>query len=92
MRSINDILKEGLLDNTEKSTCFNGETVMKKGILNELKNELRSNNWYSYANDAIYEKIINTCEQLPDNEKKVLAGNLLCQIKSNFKPYLRSYT
>lgn len=62
MRSINDILKEGLLDNTEKSLA-KGEAVMKNDILNELKNELRSNNWYSYANDTIYEKIINVCEK-----------------------------
>lgn len=86
MRSINDILKEGLLDNTEKSLA-NGETIMKKGILNELKNELHSNNWYSYANDAAYEKIINACEKLPDNEKKGTRWQLIMPDKeSNFKP------
>lgn len=86
MRSINDILKEGLLDNTEKSLA-KGETVMKKDILNELKNELRSNNWYSYANDALYEKIINACKQLPDNEKKGTRWQLIMPDKeSNFKP------
>lgn len=86
MRSINDILKEGLLDNTEKSLA-NGETIMKKGILNELKNELRSNNWYSYANDALYEKIINVCEQLPDDEKKGTRWQLIMPDEnSNFKP------
>ena len=86
MRSINDILKESLLDNTEKSLA-NGETVMKKGILNELKNDLRSNSWYSYANDVIYEKIITTCEQLPDNEKKGTRWQLIMPDKeSNFKP------
>ena len=86
MRSIDDILKEGLLDNTEKSLT-NGETIMKKGILNELKTELRSNSWYSYANDATYEKIINTCEQLPDNEKKGTRWQLIIPDKeSNFKP------
>jgi hypothetical protein len=86
MRSINDILKEGLLDNTEKSLA-KGEIIMKKDILNELKNELHSNNWYSYANDAIYEKIINTCEKLPDNEKKGTRWQLVMpDVESNFKP------
>ena len=86
MRSINDILKEGLLDNTEKSLA-NGDAIMKKNILNELKNELRSNSWYSYANDAIHEKIINACEQLPDNEKKDTRWQLVMPDKeSNFKP------
>lgn len=86
MRSINDILKEGLLDNTEKSLA-NGEATMKKNILNELKNELYSNSWYSYANDALYEKIINACEQLPDKEKKGTRWQLIMPDKeSNFKP------
>lgn len=86
MRSINDILREGLLDNIEKSLA-KGETTMKKSVLNELKNELRSNNWYSYANDALYEKIINVCEQLPDDEKKGTRWQLVMPDEnSNFKP------
>jgi hypothetical protein len=86
MRSINYILKEGLLDNPEKSLA-KGEAVMKKDILNELKNELNPIGWYTYASDALYEKIINTCKQAPDNEKKGTRWRLIIpDKKSNFKP------
>ena len=68
MKTLKDILNEGLLGNID-DTLARGDKLMDKALRKQLSDKVHAS-WYAVIDQDTYNKIMDICEERPSVEKK----------------------
>ena len=86
MKNLKDILSEGVLGDTD-DILRAGDKFVNQEERDKIKAELAVRSWYAITSDEMFNRIVDSCEQLNDADKKGSRWTLIIPDEtSTFKP------